>query len=163
MSSSHFSRLSRFALLCGGLILSIAAHAQVYAVGDLLINASWARATVPGQPAGAAYLSLENKGKTGNKLLAVSTPIAKSAEIHSMSMDGDIMRMREVGSLDIRPEEKIVMQAGNGYHIMLLGLNKPLVVGDRFPLTLSFEKGGKLEISAVVKAQDSSGMSGMHH
>jgi periplasmic copper chaperone A len=164
MSFFHFSRLHRFALLCGGLIFSIAAHAQVYAVGDLLISAPWARATVPGQPAGAVYLSMENKGKSGNRLIAVSTPIAKSAQVHSMSMDGNIMRMREVGSLDIKPEEKIVMQAGNGYHIMLIGLNKPLGAGDRFPLTLSFEKGGKLEISVLVKAPDNgNAMAGMHH
>jgi copper(I)-binding protein len=167
---SHRHLFSRLALIAG-IALSGAASAHDYKAGDLQVGHPWARPTVPGQPSGGAYLSIENKGKTGDKLVSVSSPVAKSSEIHTMSMDGNVMKMREVGSIDIKPSEKIAMQPGNGYHIMLIGLSQPLKVGDKIPLTLTFEKAGKLEVSIYVEdksagkdAKDAKGgMEHMHH
>ncbi len=85
-----------------------------------------------------------------HKLLAVATPAAKSVEVHSMQMDGNMMRMREVGELELKPAARIAMQPGDGYHIMLLGLKQALKPGEKIPLTLRFEKAGKLEIEATV-------------
>ena len=157
--------------LVAALALTGTAYAHDYKVAELQIGHPWARPTVPGQPSGGAYLSIENKGKAGDKLIAVASPIAKSAEIHTMSMEGNVMKMREVGSIDIKPTEKIAMQPGNGYHIMLIGLSQPLKVGDKIPLTLTFEKAGKLEVSIYVEdksagkdAKDAKGgMEHMHH
>lgn len=135
--------------LCA-LAISISAYAQEYDLGSLHISHPYARATVPGQPGGGAFLSIENKGKEVDKLIGVSSSVAKSTEIHTMSMDGNVMKMREVGEIDLPPASTVDMKPGHGYHIMLIGLNRPLKTGDKFPLTLTFRKAGKIEVSVVV-------------
>lgn len=130
--------------------LAQAAFAADFHAGDLLIKEVHARPTVPGQSSGAAYLSIDNNGKASDKLIHISTPVAASAEIHSTSMDGGIMRMREVGALELQPAAHVTMTPGDGYHIMLVGLKKALVPGQKVPLSLRFEKAGKLDIEAVV-------------
>lgn len=132
------------------LLLGSAAHAAGYKVGDISISEAHARATVASQPSGAAYLTLENSGAAADRLVGVSSPVAGSAEIHTMSMDGDVMRMREVGTLPLAPAAKIAMKPGAGYHIMLMGLKKPLLEGDTFALTLDFEKAGRIEVPVTV-------------
>jgi copper(I)-binding protein len=131
-------------------IIGLSGQAHASQTGDLKIEQPFARATVPGQTNGAAYLSISNKGTQRDRLIAVSTPAAGGAEIHKMSMDGDVMRMREVGAIDIDAGATIAMQPGDGYHIMLVELRAPLKNGDRIALTLEFEKAGKFEIVAPV-------------
>ncbi|WP_211452519.1 copper chaperone PCu(A)C [Collimonas antrihumi] len=135
--------------LCS-LAISVSAYAQEYDLGSLHISHPYARATVPGQPGGGAFLSIENKGKEADKLIGVSSSVAKSSEIHTMSMDGNVMKMREVGEIDLPPASTVNMKPGHGYHVMLMGLNQPLKAGDKFPLTLTFRKAGKIEVSVVV-------------
>jgi len=144
------------------LLLASAVHAQDYQLGRISIAHPHARPTVPQQPSGAAYLTLENRGDVSDRLLSLSSPVARSAEIHTMSMDGDVMRMREVGSLDLAPAAKVEMKPGHGYHIMLMGLKQPLKAGDRFPLTLNFERAGKIEISVLVDSQESASSGHTH-
>ena len=130
-------------------------HANVmahdYQAGDVRVDHPSARPSLPGQKNGAAYLTLENKGRQADRLLAAGSPAAKSVQIHSMKMEGDVMKMREVNGIALAPAAKIAMQPGDGYHLMLLGLKKPLKAGDKFPMTLTFEKAGKLEISIWVE------------
>lgn len=155
-----------------GLLAAPLAMAHEYTLGKLEIGHPYARATVPGQPAGGAYLSIENKGNVPDRLLDLSSPAAKSTEIHTMSMEGNLMKMREVaGGLEIKPGQKIAMQPGNGYHIMLMGLAKPLKAGDKLPLTLRFEKAGKIDVTINVEDMNAGAaapaggddMKGMHH
>ncbi|MEC4719076.1 copper chaperone PCu(A)C [Noviherbaspirillum sp. CPCC 100848] len=133
------------------LLLTSLSHAHEYTVKELQIGHPYARPTIAHQPSGAAYLSIENRGGTADKLIGVATPAAKSAEIHTMSMDGNVMRMREAGEISLPSGAKVEMKPGNGYHIMLMGLSRPLKAGDKIPLTLSFEKAGKAEVSVVVE------------
>lgn len=134
------------------LLISSAAIAHDYRAGDVHIDHPYARASVAGQTSGAAYLTLENKGKQSDSLISAQSPAAQSVEIHSMSMTADhVMRMREIGSIELKPQEKVVMQPGDGYHIMLLGLKAPLQAGDKLPLTLTFKKAGKVETSISVE------------
>jgi copper(I)-binding protein len=126
------------------------AQADDYNAGNLHIDHAHARATVPGQSSGAAYVSIENNGKVSDKLLAVASPVAKSAEVHNTIMDGNIMRMRDVSELELKPSAHIVMQPGDGYHIMLVGLKQALKPGEKIPLSLRFEKAGKIEIEVSV-------------
>ncbi len=139
--------VSLFALLA----FSAAVSAQNYQAGALHVDHPYARATVPGQPSGAAYMTLENRGKDGDRLLAAASPVAQKTEIHTMSMDGNVMKMRQVAGIDLAPAAKVVMKPGDGYHIMLLGLKQQLKAGDTLPLTLTFEKAGKLEVSVPVQ------------
>jgi hypothetical protein len=139
-------------------VLHVFAFAHGYVAGDLRIGHPTARVTKPGQTSGAAYLTIENNGKQIDKLIAASAAIASSTQLHSMAMDGNVMRMREVADIEIQPGTKVMLRPGDGYHIMLLGLKKPLNAGDKFPLTLTFEKIGKVEVSVWVedKAVDQS-------
>ena len=134
------------------LLLSATAFAHDYHAGDVYVDHPYARATVAGQTSGAVYLTLENKGKQSDALISAQSPAAKSVEIHTMSMSADhVMRMREVSGIELKPQEKVVMLPGNGYHIMLTGLKTPLKTGDKFPLTLTFRQAGKIETSIWVE------------
>ncbi len=136
------------------LLFSSDISAHEYKVGDLTIGHPYSHTTVPGQPTAGAFLSIENHGKNDDKLTAVTSPIAKSAELHTMSMDGDIMKMREVQDIGIKSTETLTMKPGSGYHIMLFGLQHPLKAGDQFPMTLTFEKAGKVDVSVHVETTD---------
>lgn len=141
----------RSLLVAATLLVSALAHSHEYKLGELKIGHPSARPTAaPGQP-GGAYVTLENAGKAADKLVAASSPIATSVQIHSMSMDGNIMRMREVTNIELPAGAKLAMKPGDGYHLMLLGLKQPLKAGDKFPLTLTFEKAGKVEVSVWVE------------
>ncbi|MFC7516239.1 copper chaperone PCu(A)C [Herbaspirillum sp. GCM10030257] len=145
-------------------VASSLSQAHEFKLKDLKIGHPYARTTAPYQPSGAAYLSLENKGSSADRLTSISSPVAKSAEIHTMSMEGNVMKMREVDGIDLPPAAKVEMKPGHGYHIMLMGLEKPLKAGDKFPLTLTFEKAGKTDVTVVVEEakKEASPAAGQH-
>lgn len=144
--------LIRHLVVAIALAASFQAHGHSFQAGQLTIVHPFARATAPGQPSAAAYMTIKHKGNGGDRLIAASTPGAKSVEIHTMSMDGNVMRMRPVESIEIRQGATVLMKPGAGYHLMLLGLPAPLKAGDNIPMTLTFEKAGKVEISVSVDA-----------
>ncbi|PRC93706.1 copper chaperone PCu(A)C [Solimicrobium silvestre] len=139
-------------ILLSALALTSAVQAHEFKLGDIQIGHPYARATVPQQTSGGAFLALENTGKTDDKLIKVESSMANSVEIHNMEMVGDVMKMREVDLIDLKAGSKISMKPGGGYHIMLIGLKKQLNAGDKFPLTLQFEKAGKIEVMVFVEA-----------
>ena len=135
------------------IVASSPALAQAAKAGAAIaVERPLAAPTPAAAPTGAVYLSLQNKGKAADKLLGASTPRAKRVELHTMSMTGDVMRMREVDSIEIKPGEKLAMTAGSGYHVMLVELASPLKPGDKFPMTLHFEKAGAVKIEVLVQA-----------
>lgn len=142
---------------------SLPGHTQETKLKDLLIDSPYARATVVNQRTGGAYVTIENKGKLADKLVGASSPVAKSVEIHTMTMDGNVMKMREVGHIDIPATGRVEMKPGDGFHLMLMGLQQPLKAGDSFPMTLVFEKSGKAEVKVKVQEKKDSGHGGMHH
>ena len=121
-----------------------------YTLGSLRIEHPYARPTPPGARTGGAYFTIRNIGKAGDRLLRVSSPVARTVELHSMTMDGNLMKMRAVQALDI-PSGSTVSLGTGGYHVMLMGLHQPLAVGAEVPLTLVFEKAGALDVSARVE------------
>ena len=146
-----------------------------HAGAAIAVQSPWARATPPAAPTGAIYFTLHNAGPGDDRLIAASTPAAKKAELHTHLMEGDIMRMREVASVPV-PAGKDVRFVPGGYHVMLMGLNHPLKQGDKVELTLTFEKAGKITVSAPIMAAGAmgpnagkgmdghgSGMGGMGH
>jgi periplasmic copper chaperone A len=146
--SMHLRIIASLAVL---LAFGSAASAEDYTKGGLKVGNPYARATVPKQPAGAAYLTLENSGRQPDRLLGASSPLAQSVEIHSMTMAGNVMKMRAVDAIALPPAAKVVMAPGDGYHFMLLGLKQPLTNGERFPLRLKFEKAGQLDVMVRVE------------
>jgi periplasmic copper chaperone A len=136
-------------LLIGLLIVAGAGTAMAQAP---TINADhvWARATPGGAKTAALYMTLSNKGAEGDRLVAISTPIAGKAELHSTTTDNGVTRMRPVAALEVKPGTSTVLKPG-GYHVMLTDLKGPLVVGQSFAVSLTFEKAGKIDATAVVE------------
>lgn len=153
----------RLLLAIAALCVTASSHAQTHQAGDLTIDRPFARATVSGQASAAAYITVENKGRSGDRLVSASTPAAKSVELHTMSRDGDIMRMREVKDIPVAAGTSVAMKPGDGYHLMLMGLKSPIKTGDKFPMTLTFEKAGKVDISVSVEDRGASSSTSGHH
>jgi hypothetical protein len=142
--------------LLAALAFAAPAMANDYRQGDMHIMKPWSRPLPAVSVNGAAYMTLMNTGTVADKLISISTPAAKKAEIHTHVMDGGMMKMRPVGSLEIPPGDTSVLQPG-GLHIMLMGLTAPLVEGKAFPLTLDFERAGRIELEVMIMEPGESG------
>jgi periplasmic copper chaperone A len=94
---------------------------QSYKLGQLIIEAPWARATPKGAEVGAGYLKITNTGKEADRLMGGSLPVATSVEVHQMTMSDGVMKMRKVDNgLEIKPGKTVELKPG-GYHLMLIG------------------------------------------
>ena len=141
-------------------LAAILALASGASASSVMIMKAYARAsTMPTAQTGAAYVSLMNHG-ADDRLLSVSTPAAKSAEIHKSEVVDGVMKMEPVGALDLPMHGMIEMKPG-GYHIMLMGLTKPLAKGDEIELTLTFEKTGEVKVKVPVGGVAAGGMDHM--
>ena len=132
-----------------GLLAALFISASVYA-GDIQVENAWARATAPGQDAGSVDLTITSKRAA--TLVGVSSPVAGSAELHSMTSENGMMKMREVKSIEL-PAGKAMNLGESGYHLMLNGLKAPLKAGDSVPLTLSIKTGNQGVVKVETKAE----------
>jgi periplasmic copper chaperone A len=129
-----------------------AAAAHDYKLGTLEIKHPWARATPKGAPVGGGYLTIVNTGTTPDRLIGGSVAVAAKFEIHEMTMDHGVMKMRPLAKgLEIKPGATVELKPGS-YHLMFMGLKAPLKQGDRVKGTLVFEKAGKLDVDFVVQS-----------
>jgi len=129
--------------------------------GDLEVEKPWARATPPGAAIGGGYLVIRNKGTAADRLVGVTSPASARVEIHEMTMEKDVMRMREVKGVDVPAKKSVELKPG-GYHLMLIELKAPLKPGDKVPVTLRFEKAGEVKAELAVGAMASSGPAMKH-
>jgi periplasmic copper chaperone A len=127
------------------------ARAADFNAGNLRVTDVWSRPTPPMVP-GAVYLSIANTGRKADRLMAISTPIARQAEIHESRAVQGVVEMRAVDSVECPPGATVKIAPG-GLHIMLLGLLHPLAAGTEFPLTLSFRDAGSLTVQVRVEAR----------
>ena len=149
--------LFALALLLAG---SPAAFAADVKAGDLVITQPWSRATPGGAKTGAGYLTIENKGGAPDRLVAVSGDIAGRIEVHEMAVNNGVMTMRPLEKgLVIEPGKTVALAPG-GYHLMLMELKSPLKQGDKLPVTLEFEKAGKVAVTLEVQAVGAKGPGG---
>jgi copper(I)-binding protein len=137
-------------ILCAGL-LAMLAVAPAYA-DEVKVSNAWTRATAPGQDSASVQLTLtSNKDAT---LIGVASGSAQSGEIHTMVMEGDVMKMRAIESLPL-PAKTPVKLGEDGNHVMLIGLKNPLKAGRKLPfaLTVKFADGktAVLRILATIK------------
>lgn len=128
------------------------AHAHDYRAGQVVVGHPYARGPSASPASHAVYLSLENKGTLADRLVHLSSPLAKAVRIHTMEKKGFAIALRPVDGLALPPAARIDIGPGSGYRILLLGLRKPLAAGDAVPLTLTFEKAGKADVSVLVEA-----------
>jgi periplasmic copper chaperone A len=135
-------------------LASWAAQAHGSKVGDIRIDHPYATPTRPGMTTGAVYFrSLSNTGKVEDRLVSASTPAAARVELHRMQMQGNVMRMAAVPAVALPAGVTMPMKHGShdGHHLMLFDLTAPLKDGDRFPLTLTFEKAGTVQVQVWVQ------------
>jgi hypothetical protein len=145
-------------LVALALLLS-AGHAVAadYKVGNIEISAPWTRATPKGSEVAGAYMTITNKGTTTDRLVAGSSPVAAKFELHTMTMEQGVMKMRPMqGGIEIKPGATVEFKP-QGMHVMLVGLKGPLQQGQEVKATLEFEHAGKVEIEYPVQAIGASG------
>jgi copper(I)-binding protein len=131
---------------------TITAGAADYDVGSIHITQPWARATPKGAKSGAGYMTITNKGTTSDRVNCVSSDASAQCQIHSMTMEGGVMKMRPVeGGLEIKPGETVTLAPG-GFHVMLVTLKHPLETGQTVKATLKFDKAGTVDVNYPVVA-----------
>jgi copper(I)-binding protein len=141
--------LMSFLLLAG---FATATHAHDYKVGSLEIKHPWTRATPKGAAVAGGYLNIINSGTAPDRLIGGSVEVANKFEVHEMSMDGGVMKMRELkNGIEIAPGATVELKPGS-YHIMMMNLSRPLAKGDKVKGSLSFEKAGKVDVEFTVEA-----------
>jgi len=153
IARSHTRRglATAFVILLGQLS---AAQVQAgdYDVGAIHIGDTWARATPKGASAAAGYLTVTNNGTAPDRLSCTSSDASAKCQIHSMTMENGVMKMRPVdGGLEIKPGETVTLKPAS-VHVMFLGLNRPLEAGKTVTATLQFDKAGKVEVEFPIAA-----------
>jgi len=150
--------MKKLCLLLGAMLLS----SGVYA-GDIQVEGAWSRATAQGQD--TAMVDLAITSAKDARLVGFSSPACKTAQMHSMTHDSGMMKMREVQSIELPAGRRVVLNE-RGYHLMLIGLPSPLKAGDSLPLMLNIKVGGKdvkVDVVAEVKPLTESAPEHMHH
>ncbi|NPA12706.1 MAG: copper chaperone PCu(A)C [Aquificae bacterium] len=130
------------------LILSFVAYGKP----KIEIEDPWVRAVPPNMKNSALFMEIENEGDEADVLLKVESDISKMVQLHKTVNENGVMKMVHIDKLVIPPHSEVKLKPG-GYHIMLMGLKKPLKEGDKVKFTLIFKKSGKIQIEAPVKAK----------
>jgi copper(I)-binding protein len=142
-------RLAYVAVLAS--LFAAPACAEEVRAGDLVITQAWSRATPGGAKIAGGYLTIENKGSVTDRLVGGSGEVAGKIEVHEMAMNNGVMTMRPLDKgLAIEPGQTVKLAPG-GYHLMMFDLREPLKQGDKVPVTLEFEKAGKVNLSLDVQ------------
>ena len=130
--------------------LASTAFAHDYKVGGLQSGHPWARATPNGASVGGGYLKITNTGTTPDRLVSGTSAVSGRFEVHEMSMDNGVMKMRLLkDGIEIKPGETVELKPG-GFHIMMLDLKEPIKEGARVKGTLVFEKAGSVDIEYAI-------------
>jgi copper(I)-binding protein len=149
----QFLALISFALT----LFAAPVRAEEVKAGDLVISQAWSRATPGGAKIAGGYLTIENKGSTPDRLVGGAGEVAAKVELHEMAMNNGVMTMRPLDKgLTIEPGKAVKLAPG-GLHLMLIDLKNPLKQGDKVPLTLEFEKAGKVNLSLDVQGVGAQG------
>ena len=151
----------RLKMLTWAFVTAVAFTAASAAAQDagLKVSEVWTRATARGAPNGAAYMTIESAKP--DRLMAAASPAAERVELHTVVRDGDVMRMRQVESIELTPGAPTMLKPG-GFHVMLLGLRQPLEEGGSVPLRLTFQSGAVVEVSAAIGKAGAASPAGGH-
>lgn len=141
-------------------VAMLVAGACAAQAADIQATDPYVRAVPPGQPNSAAFMSLSNRGGELRALVGAASDASEVAELHTHVMSDGMMRMRRIEKIDLPAGETVALEPG-GLHIMLIGLKRELKPGDEVRLTLSFDDGEKVAVSAPVRKIDMSQMK--HH
>jgi copper(I)-binding protein len=141
-------------------LLAAPVRAEDVKAGDLVISQAWSRATPGGAKIGGGYLTIENRGTTADRLIGGAADVAGKIEVHEMAMKNGVMTMRPLDKgLTIEPGKTVKLAPG-AYHLMMLQLKSQLKQGDKLPVTLEFEKAGKVAVTLDVQGVGAQGPAG---
>jgi len=129
--------------------------AHDFSCGDLHVDHPYSTPTMGAGHVGAVYFKgIKNNGKDADQLLGATTDVSASVQLHEMSMEGDVMKMRELSSIALPAGADTSFQhgQGHGYHLMLMELKNPLKDGDKFPITLKFQRAGDCKVEVWVQS-----------
>ncbi len=153
----------RLSLLLASAAMSLTVATQALAQQTIEISQAWSRATPSSAPVAVGFLALTNRGAEADRLLGGSSDVASRVEVHEMSMDGGVMKMRELSDgLEVKPGETRELKPG-GYHLMLMGLKRPLKEGDHFNIRLDFAKSGAKDVEFTVGGIGAAAPAEHHH
>ena len=145
-------RLLTFFFFASVFGLTVTAHARDYKAGSIDIADLWSRATPKGSSVAAGYMKIKNTGSTFDRLVSGSSEVAAKFEVHEMTMENGIAKMRPVkGGLEIKPGDTVELKPGS-FHVMFVDLKTPLAAGDHIKATLVFEKAGAVNVEYDVLA-----------
>jgi copper(I)-binding protein len=145
------------------ILIAAPARGDEIRAGDLVITQAWSRATPGGAKVGGGYLTVENKGTAPDRLISGSADVAAKVQVHEMSMNNGVMTMRPLEAGVVIEPGKMIKLAPGGFHLMLLNLKSPLKQGDKLPITLEFEKAGKVSIVLDVQGIGAMGPAASDH
>lgn len=154
MTIRVFTRRQALAMTSAVLMFACAPAALAQGAGAIAVTQAQALPSIPGARNGGGFLTLVNHGNTDDKIVAASSPVCGHVELHTMSMDNNVMRMREVETIPVPAGKTLRMQPGSGYHLMFMDLKAPLKVGETVPVTIKFATGGQMEVQLKVEARD---------
>ena len=137
------------ALLVVALGFGFSVQAQEAKVGSIKVEHAYTRATVPGQQVAGGFMKIENKG-AADQLISASSPVANEMQLHTMVMDGNVMKMREVKTIDVPANGSVELKPGS-LHLMFMDIKAPLKAGESVPVKLKFQKAGEVEIKVPVR------------
>ena len=148
--------------LFGFILVFISAGALAdhkFKLGQLTIDHPYTRSTAPGQKVAGGFMKIENKGAT-DQLVSASSPVAGEMQLHTMTMDGNVMKMREVKTIEVPANGSVELKPG-GLHLMFMDIKAPLKAGESVSVKLKFQKAGDVEIKVPIR--DISGGGHMKH
>ncbi len=119
---------------------------------EVEVNQAWVRLMPPGSHMTAAYLAIENHSDNALTLQSVSSIAAKDCSIHQTVNEDGVSRMHQLEGIKLPSNETVVMQPG-GIHIMLMGISRPLIKGDKFPMKLKFSDGTEQDIQLDIRSR----------
>ena len=121
-------------------------------VGSITVENPWSRATPGGAKVAVGFLTIKNDSATADRLVSATAAIAGRTEIHLMSMDDGVMKMRPMADGVSIPANTSVIFAPNSYHLMFMDVTKQLKEGEEFPATLTFDHAGKVDVTFDIEA-----------
>lgn len=164
--------INKLGLIAANLVLIAGiANAKDYKAGALEIDSPWSRAIPKGAKVAAGYMTIRNTGTTPDRLVSASTPVADKMEIHEVTMNNGVMKMRPLGDgVEIEPGATVELNPSS-LHFMIMNVKQPIEKGKPFVASLTFEKAGTVNVEFMVEdigatspaAESMPGMPNMHH
>ncbi len=129
---------------------------EIFTIGDISIEHAWSRASIGTDRPGVLYLEITNNGTADDALVGVTTPAAGMPMLHETVVTDGVASMPHAASVPVPAGQTVALSPG-GFHGMLMGLTATLTEGETFPVTLTFERAGNVEVTVAVLSMRAEG------